>query len=212
MHLSRTPFLVQQRNRRNGNARNPVPWPPYRLRSPDYPQPDGSVYLNGTPSKSLVTLLKKTDLEQALVLGETNITEAQYQEIKDFTDDLVKDCTDDTGKYNAIFKWDSTNIVYDYAGNDPYPVFTSRWGICQGYSNLMKVMLLTQGIPVLVANGYCYGMGHAWNYTYCGGKWIICDATNKGSFSADALSTYTHLSPKFEIIRGNSTGIGHITF
>lgn len=59
----------------------------------------------------------------------------------------------------------------------------------------MKVMLLTQGIPVLVANGYCYGMGHAWNYTYCGGKWIICDATNKGSFSADAFSTYTHLSP-----------------
>lgn len=93
--------------------------------APDYPQPDGSVYLNGTPSKSLLTLLKKTDLEQALVLGETNITEAQYQEIKDFTDDLVKDCTDDTGKYNAIFKWVSTNIVYDYADNAPYPVFTA---------------------------------------------------------------------------------------
>lgn len=169
--------------------------PAASVRPLEFPQDDGSTYLNGTAAENLYALLEKTDPAQALGIGETRITDAQYQEIKTFTDDLVKSCADDEAKYRTIFQWVSTNVAYDNSDNDPYPVFINRKAICQGYSNLMKVMLLTQNIPAMVVNGYGWGMGHAWNYAYYNGKWRVCDATNKGDFEAATLSSYTHLSP-----------------
>lgn len=161
----------------------------------DFPQDDGSVSLSGTGADDLLALLKKTDPSRALAIGGVNITDAQFQEIKEFTDDLVKDCADEADKYKTIFKWVSTNIKYDFADNDPYPVFINRKAICQGFSNLTKVMLLTQDIPAIIVNGYLYGMGHAWNYVYCNGKWRVCDTTNKGDFDAASVSTYRFLAP-----------------
>ncbi|MDE7378415.1 MAG: transglutaminase-like domain-containing protein [Paraprevotella sp.] len=161
----------------------------------DFPQDDGSVSLNGTGAENLLALLKKTEPDRALAIGELNITDAQFQEIKEFTDALVKDCANEAAKYKAIFNWVSTNIKYDFADNDPYPVFINRKAICQGYSNLTKVMLLTQDIPAIIVNGYLYGMGHAWNYAYYNGKWRVCDTTNKGDFDAASVGTYRFLAP-----------------
>lgn len=180
--------LAQSENPANGIQTS-------QIRTVSFPQDDGAVQLDGTGSEMLLALLKQTDLDNALTIGETNIADEEYQEIKIFTDDLVKSCTSDQEKYQAIYKWVTTNVSYANADNDPYPVFVNRKGVCQGYSNLMKVMLLTQGIPVLIANGYAYGMGHAWNYVCYNGKWRVCDATNKGNFDAESLSTYAHLSP-----------------
>lgn len=161
----------------------------------DFPQDDGSVSLNGTGAEDLLALLKKTDPSRALAIGELNITDAQFQEIKVFTDELVKGCADEAAKYKTIFNWVSTNIKYDFADNDPYPVFINRKAICQGYSNLTKVMLLTQDIPAIIVNGYSYGLGHAWNYVCYNGKWRVCDTTNKKDYDAASVSTYSFLAP-----------------
>lgn len=161
----------------------------------EFPTDDGSVFLNGENNENLLRLLKRIDTQRALVLGETRITDGQYAEIKAFTDELVAQCADDKAKYDVIFRWVATNIKHGNADNDPYPVFISKKGVCQGFSNLLKVMMLTQDIPVMVVNGYIYGLGHAWNYVCCDGTWMVADATNGGSFKADAITSYSHLSP-----------------
>lgn len=161
----------------------------------DFPQDDGAVYLNGTGAEALWALLKEFDSGNALSLGETRITDAQYAEIKAFTDELVKGCTDDAETYAVIYKWVCNNIRYGNSDNDPYPVFKNRMGVCQGYSNLMKVMLQSQHIPVIVANGYAYGGGHAWNYVFFNDTWRVSDATNKMEFDGGALSAYKFLTP-----------------
>ncbi|MCM1108477.1 MAG: leucine-rich repeat protein [Clostridium sp.] len=162
----------------------------------DFPQDDGATLLSGSDANKMLTILRKIDPKQALVMGETVITEEQYQEIKTFTDNLVSGCTTDHQKYDAIFAWVSNNVKYDLTSNDPYDVFINRTGVCQGYSNLMKVMLLSQDIPVLIANGLMMGFGHAWNYTYLDGQWWLSDATNKGEFDAANTGAYYFMYPQ----------------
>ena len=74
-------------------------------------------------------------------------------------------------------------------------MFKSKQGICQGYANLLKVMLHSQDIPVLIANGLLNPIGgHAWNYVYAG-EWFVSDPTNKGHYLMSEFSKYTNLVP-----------------
>lgn len=157
---------------------------------------DGAVSLSGTPADILSRLLQKVDVEMLRPIAYQNITKEQYDEIKTFTDELVGTTKDELTVYNKIFRWVVANIKYELSDNDPYPVFVNRKGICQGYANLLTVMLHSQGIIVMNVNGYLDPIGgHAWNYVYAGGNWIVSDPTNGGSFAMTSVSTYRHLVP-----------------
>ena len=164
---------------------------------------DGSKCLQGTPAQHVQQLLAKTGVKVADGIGKINITDAEKAEIKQFTDELVKGCKTEEETYHRIFKYLYNNIEYkheyeggDIISNDPYPVFTKKAAICQGFSNLQHIMLESQHIPTLNVNGMYVGVGgHAWNYVYHSGKWWVSDATNNGSFSMDNVESYKHLEP-----------------
>lgn len=144
-----------------------------------FPVEDDAVALEGTYHEKAMALLLAGDPNQAISLYDTKITDEQYQEIKDYTDKMVEGLTSQKAIYDAIFLWITKNIEYKESDNDPYAVFKNRTAVCQGYSNLLKVMLVSQGIPAVSANGFVWGgMGHAWIYTYLDGEWYLSDPTN----------------------------------
>lgn len=150
-----------------------------------FAEDDGAPRLSGSLAEQASELLLLTDpYECTDTLGRVNITPEQYAEIKAFTDDLVAECSSQFQIYRTCFNWIVENIKYDYVNNDPYAVFVNRKAVCQGYSNLLFVMLHSQGVPAFVTNGYLnpYG-GHAWNYVYFSSKWYVSDPTN-GVFHA----------------------------
>ena len=174
---------------------------------PTFPAGDSSPRLNPYDTQNTASsLLRSAGIACTDTLGRIVITNAEYQEIKQFTDNLVKGCTTQKAIHDKCFNWITSNVKYgteysdgSYVNNDPYPVFTKKIAVCQGYSNLLFTMLHSQGVPVLVTNGYLNGYGvfggHAWNYVNCDGKWIVSDPTNGGSHSIDKLSDYWYLQP-----------------
>ncbi len=193
-----------------GGSENPVPELPEEPEVPQYQGinaivppsasfagDDGSAALDGSSAKNVARLLEHTGHAIVKDMGEMQITNAQYAEIKAFTDQLVASETEPMAIYQTIFRWIVTNISYQsgYVDNNPYPVFQTHQAICQGYANLLNVMLHTQGIPALNANGMLVPVGgHAWNYVYLD-EWYVSDPTNAGHFRMADLDTYTHLVP-----------------
>lgn len=161
-----------------------------------FPVPDNAKTLNGKTYIMLSKLLTAAGPDIIKGLGNVNITESEYNEIKEFADGLTTGLTTETEKYQVLFEWVCKNIKYEYGNNDPYAVFINRMAICQGYSNLLHVMCHSQGVPTILINGYLdpYG-GHAWLYAYVDEKWIVSDPTNSGSFDMVNTSSYTHLLP-----------------
>lgn len=157
-----------------------------------FPEDDGAPRLSGSLAEQAQTLLAQVNVAECTdTMGRINITPEQYAEIKAFTDDLVAECTSQFAAARQCYTWVCENIKYDYTDNDPYPVFKNRTGICQGYSNLLFVMLHSQGIPSLITNGYLNSVGgHAWNYVYCANKWYVADATNKGFYSTSRIDEF----------------------
>lgn len=176
-------------------GQEPTVCPPAVFSQPFAPD-DGAAALSDQPATALLMLLMKAGPSVAAEIEYQNITPEQYAEIKAFTDELTAGIEDDTEVYNTVFRWITSNIKYEWGDNDPYPVFKEHKAICQGYANLLTVMLHSQGIPVMNVNGMLSTIGgHAWNYVYVGKRWMVSDPTNGGSFAAAALSSYTHLIP-----------------
>lgn len=172
---------------------------------PEFPTPDGSVALNiAEPGKSAHRLLIKAGTQCTDTLGRANITPEEYDEIKEFTTDLVKGCTTQKAIYDKCFSWITSNIKYpqgaDYpaesgftgvVSNDPYPVFTTKYGVCQGYANLLFIMLHSQEVPAMVVYGdLSYLGGHAWNLVNCDGTWYVSDPTNGGKYTMSDYDSY----------------------
>jgi len=174
-----------------------------------FAQPDDAELLDGTPQENLKALFATTGPEIINSLGSVVITDEQYQEIKTFTDNLVASKTTEKDKYDAICIWVNTNIKYNnsqnnpqnkYYSNDAYEVFKNRFAVCQGYSNLMVVMCMTQGIPAVVVNGYLVSngmdLGHAWMYGCPDGTWYVSDPTNgTKKWSMKYTAYYSYLKP-----------------
>lgn len=160
-----------------------------------FPTEDDAIKLSDySYCNQMLYLLDKIDPQDCLVLYDTKIKDDEFQEIKEFTDNLVKGETDQVKIMDIIFFWVADNIKYDFADNDPYPVFKNRKAVCQGYANLYKVMLLTQNIPVISINGLAniggHMSGHAWNYSYANGDWFMADPTNRRIDMAVNISGY----------------------
>lgn len=164
-----------------------------------FPVEDDAVRLSGTKSEQMLALLRKVDPKNSLSLYRTQITEEQFQEIKKFTEDnIVMGITSEKDKHDAIFRWITQNITYKHSNNDPYEVFKNRTAICQGYANLLKVMAISQGIPVVSVNGMLVPFGgHAWTYVYADGVWYMSDPTNGKISLAENLSDYVAYEPSW---------------
>ena len=180
---------------------------------PTFPIGDGSTRLDPYSNRETASsLLLSAGTACTNTMGRIVITDDQYQEIKSFTDNLVKSCTNQKGVYDKCFSWITSNVKYgteysdgSYVNNDPYPVFTKKVAVCQGYANLLFVMLHTQNVPALLTNGYLNGYGvfggHAWNYVNCDGVWYVSDPTNGGKFEMAQKSSYEHLIPlSFDVV------------
>ncbi len=169
-----------------------------------FPEDDGSKNLANPVSavSALRQLVDKMDRNRALEMGETEITDEQFAEIKQFVDENLTEKNDDgtingVETYKNIFGWITKNIKYAMSGTPaylkPYEVFTYKTCVCQGYANLLKTMMITQGLPAFVANGWLGDVGaHAWNYVYDGKKWIVSDPTNGNQFNMSATNSYSN--------------------
>ena len=114
-----------------------------------FPEDDGSEELSSSTSP----ILKARKLLEAVsadyikemtdTLGRANITAEQYAEIQAFAKELTAGLTTDKERYQKCYDWVRQNIkyVYEYVDNDPYPVFKSHKAICQGYANLLFIMM-----------------------------------------------------------------------
>lgn len=169
--------------------------------APAFPEPDKSKQLGYDAAANLKSLFETTGPSIITSMGRGMvITDAQYEEIKTFTDNLVGGLASETKKYQKIFDWIVANVKYNHTNtnysNDPYEVFKNKICVCQGYSNLLVVMCYSQGIPAVVVNGLINGMGHAWAYTCPDGVWEVSDPTNRGSWRMSNTQAYTHLTPR----------------
>lgn len=168
--------------------------------APSFPKDDGSKALTGTQYANFKKLLEASTPEQALNRVVLQITDEQFAEIKAEADKICVDCADETAKIKALQKWVKNNVKYNYSDNNAYQVFRSKQGVCQGYANLLKAMLLSQGIPCVIVNGWYEGAGaHAWNYAYSAAakKWYVCDPTNSTTpVSIVSTGSYSHLLPE----------------
>lgn len=163
-----------------------------------FPQDDGAEELKGSPEEIFWQILQGVDDEFPRKRAASyKITNAQYEEIKDFTTKQLENRTTESQKYRGIWNWIVQNIKYNTTlnpayGNDPYEVFTNKVCVCQGYANLMNVMAHSQGIDVINVNGILGGYGgHAWNYVRHGGQWWVSDPTNGQEYKAAEVSKYT---------------------
>lgn len=181
----------------------------------EFAEDDGSKVLSGQPYLQARNLMKNVPVdyieEMTDTLGRANITPEQYAEIQAFAQELTSGLETQKEKYAKCFTWVVDNIKYDFADNDPYAVFTNKVGICQGYANLLFIMLHSIDIPAFVCNGnvnvYPYG-GHAWNYVYCDGTWWVSDPTNNGSWVMAATGDYSHLFPSsFDVVLAKENGV-----
>lgn len=169
----------------------------------DYPTDDGSIALTGTNEKRVKALLEKvTDYSFTKNISLINITTQQYNEIATFTAKLVSGNGTQKSKFETVFNWIIDNIKYEYGDNSPYVVFTSKKGICQGYADLLTIMLHSIDIPAFTINGIlldpntsAYLGGHAWNYVNCDGEWTISDPTNGRNHNLKDVSDYWYLQP-----------------
>lgn len=169
---------------------------------PEFPVADNSQVLNvANPAASVRTLLNKAGIECTDTLGRAVITDAEYAEIKAFADELVKGLTSQYDIYMKCYDWVRTNVSYahgSYVDNNPYPVFVQRVAVCQGYANLLFIMLHSQGVPSMVVNGMLEPLGgHAWNYVNCDGMWYVSDPTNSRSFKISDMAGYAEGSNKW---------------
>ncbi|MBC7862985.1 MAG: hypothetical protein IAF38_08410 [Bacteroidia bacterium] len=104
--------------------------------------------------------------------------------------------TGDKEKFDAIFSWVASNIIYDYreyfsAGSPPKNVqriLDERRAICLGYATLMDTLCAKAGITNVSVYGYTkdfifdlndsiYMDNHAWNAVKLDGQWFVYDVT-----------------------------------
>lgn len=173
--------------------------PEVQTQTKSFAQNDGSTDLskrsNGYKSYKL---LSTAGPAVGMPLGNINITDEQYAEIKSFTDELVANCTTDEQIHSIVHSWLVNNIqyeYYEYVDNDPYPVFKNKKAICQGYANLMKVMLHSQNVPCVLTNGYIPAGGHAWCNVYFNNTWYASDPTNNHYFKSSAYGSNKQYEP-----------------
>ena len=135
---------------------------------------------------------------QTYLAGEGEIPEA----VAELSATICAGITDDYEKLLKIHDWVAENLYYDmddyyntgshsYAGVED--VLIGKRSVCQGYADLLTLLVRAQNIPCRQISGYALGMSavghwtdanvdrttsnHAWNQAYVDHRWINLDAT-----------------------------------
>lgn len=155
-----------------------------------------------------VEALTEEDIEaMKRISANSALGEAQLAEIRAKAEEITAGCSTDREKIEAVYKWVSYHIAYDYdacsfleqtvIGKEPhgiefavcpgsaYAILKNRYSVCAGYATLSEAMLRSIGIPCAAISGYGCGdfygqrLGHAWNMAYDGEaqRWIYFDST-----------------------------------
>ena len=140
------------------------------------------------------------------------------QEVRDLTEEITRDCTNDVSKARAIYDWITANIKYDTVewsnivsgadeythDHDPATVLERGSTVCIGYAWLFDDMCTSAGIESTHLIGDVRGyrgtrddqlvsdIKHAWSAVKTDGEWKLLDATwgarQEGESPADFLA------------------------
>lgn len=125
------------------------------------------------------------------------------KEIKNLSDSIVGDTSDEYDKLFKIYRWITENIYYDrdyYYGRTtetaikPDEVIAERKTVCQGFAETLKALINAQNIPAIITSTYALGAStdgnplnpsfasaeesnHAHVEAYVGGRWMTLDVT-----------------------------------
>ena len=80
-----------------------------------FPEEDGSKALSGQGTyrvRKIIESISDTNYTFTRNIKQISITDAQYNEIANFTKELVKECTSNKEKYDKAFKWIINNVKY----------------------------------------------------------------------------------------------------
>ena len=80
----------------------------------------------------------------------------EFKEVREFTLNLIKDCTSDKQKTRVIYEWIIDNLVYDMNAYTytVYDTFKTKKAVCFGYTSLLHDMLSAAGIMSSYVSGY----------------------------------------------------------
>ena len=130
---------------------------------------------------------------QPSIIHEADTSRKEYKELVKFTDGLVKGCSTDKQKIEAISNWVHENMTYvlgAISGNNiesVYKIFKNLRGNCMCYTQLTNYMLYLQGIPTVSIIIPAHELGAAFD----GERWYVVDSTNGyiGTSMADKKSS-----------------------
>ena len=140
--------------------------------------------------------------------------------VKALSNQIVGGETDDYAKIFLLHKWTAENIYYDYdayrGGKDTFydseNILATKRSVCEGYANLLRDLILAQGIPCMKATTYSLGVStnggsyavsaneanvdksnHAHVEAWADGYWVAMDPTwdsnneyENGKYNTDA--------------------------
>lgn len=131
--------------------------------------------------------------------GSREDAEEVMSTVKDLSDTICQQCTDDYSKAYALAVWTGTNVAYDHdAAHDMSDLtVTSLEAVinngfrttCGGFANLYSALCACQGIYCLNMKGGTSSEGwtraqleeapanHEWNAVFIDGKWYYSDCT-----------------------------------
>ncbi|GAB1441974.1 hypothetical protein MASR2M39_08090 [Ignavibacteriales bacterium] len=123
--------------------------------------------------------------------------------LTEFVNSILKGITSEEEKVRILHDWTALNIRYDvegYFGNskivyNTFDVIKTGKSVCEGYCNVLEVLLTTAGIENEKVAGYARGYGfdifagnekfesnHAWTAVKLNGKWQLIDVTWNSGF------------------------------
>lgn len=159
------------------------------------PEPVVSSIIVQHPPHQVTSEASLRNLVQALMAGEAD----PFRQVKRLHD------------YAALtIRYDAASFLSGRLPDQSWPaVMRSRMGVCEGYANVMDVLLRRAGFDTIKIHGFARGVGtsplnpgnpeesnHAWNAVRIEGYWYLLDATwNAGqlkgrSFVAEYSTSY----------------------
>lgn len=152
------------------------------------------------------------------------LSDSEEKALKALTASLVSSADDEKIKIKKIHDWIAANVKYDaknyFAGTLPSISYTAigayrnKIAVCEGYAELMRLMLRYLNIKIDVVSGLAYSQDkyndHAWNKVAINGEDLYIDATwdagyvKDGKFFTKPSETYFLIPEK--CIKANHIG------
>ena len=150
-------------------------------------------------------------LDQNLAFAQSYVNPDKFRDnsnisntIKDLSNRIVGEETNDYNKLFLLHKWVVENIYYDYDAyysdtstfSDSTSILSNKRSVCNGYATLLQDLIRAQGIPCIKVTTYSLGLStnggsfsinadkanmtrsnHAHVEAWVNGRWVIMDPT-----------------------------------